>query len=326
MIARPAALLAAFAALAAAALFSALLFGTFPVSAQLVLDSLLFERSGLVHDVIWRLRAPRAAAAFACGALLALAGALLQVLLRNPLADPYVLGVSSGAALGALAAMAAGAGLAGVNGAALAGALGALAVVFAVGVRAGDWNPYRILLTGVVLSAGLSAVVSLTLVAAPQAQLRGMLFWLMGDLAYAGDPLFAWLVLAGLGAAATAYAVRLDLLALGELKARSLGLEVRGLQLALFGAAALATVAAVLLAGSVGFVGLLVPHAVRLLGVARHRLLLPLSMLAGGSFLTFADTLARTAAAPLQLPLGALTAIVGVPVMLWLLGRQRAAL
>ncbi|MBM3359110.1 MAG: iron ABC transporter permease [Betaproteobacteria bacterium] len=323
---RPVALFASFCALAAASLFGALLFGAFPISATQLLDSIVFPIPGLVHDVIWQLRAPRAAAAFACGGLLALAGALLQVLLRNPLADPYVLGISSGAALGALMAVVAGAGAAVMNAAALAGALAALAVVFAVGVRAGDWNVYRILLTGVVLSAGLAALVSLTLVVAAQGQLRGMLFWLMGDLAYAGNPLAAWIVLIVVGGLAVAHAVKLDLLTLGDLKARSLGAAVKPLQLALFAAAAIATVAAVLLAGSIGFVGLMVPHAVRLMGVTHHRMLLPLAILLGGSFLTLADTAARTVLAPQQLPVGVLTAIVGVPVMLFLLGRKRAQL
>lgn len=320
---RPLALLIVLLAVSAASLFGALLYGTFPISALQVLDSLLFPAPGVVHDVIWQLRAPRAAAAFACGGLLALAGALLQVLLRNALADPYILGVSSGAALGALVALAAGAGVALIHSAALAGALAALAVVFGLCARAGDWDPHRVLLTGVVLSAGLSALVSLVLVMAPHAQARGMLFWLMGDLAYAGSPLAAWLVLAGLTAACVAQAVKLDLLQLGDIKARSLGLAVKPLQLALFAAAALATVCAVLLAGSVGFVGLMVPHAVRLMGVARHRWLLPLAVLLGGSFLTVADTAARTLAAPQQLPVGVLTALIGVPAMLLLLGRSR---
>jgi iron complex transport system permease protein len=312
-----AALLAAFASL-----FGALLVGSFPIGVAQVLDSLLFPAPGVVHDVIWNLRAPRALAAFACGGLLALAGALLQVLLRNALADSYVLGVSGGASLGALLAMSAGATAAATGAGALAGALGAVALVFGVSFRAGDWNVYRLLLAGVVLSAGLSALVSLTLVLAPQAQVKGMLFWLMGDLAYAGSPAAAWVVLAAATAAATAAAPRLDLLALGETQARALGVAVRPLQLALFFGAALATTAAVLLGGAIGFVGLMVPHAVRLLGVTQHRLLLPLSVLLGGGFLVLADTGARVLLAPQQLPVGVLTALLGVPAMLWLLGRR----
>lgn len=319
-------LLALFSFAAAASLFIALVSGPFPISALLVLDSILDPTPGLVHDVIWQLRAPRALAAFACGGLLALAGALLQALLRNALADPYILGVSSGAALGALLALVAGAGAVLMNAAALAGAALALAIVFGLSFRSGEWDVYRLLLTGVVLAAGFSALVSLTLVTAPHVQVKGMLFWLMGDLSYAGSPLPAWTVLIVVVAVAVAGAAGLDLLALGEVKARSLGLAVKPLQIAVFVTAAVATVAAVTLAGTVGFVGLMVPHAVRLMGVASYRWLLPLSVLLGGAFLTLADTAARTLAAPQQLPVGVLTAIIGVPVMLALLGRTRAAL
>jgi len=323
---RPTALAAALLAASFASLFLALLSGPFPISVLDVFDSLAYPAAGLVYDVIWQLRAPRAAAAFACGGLLALAGALLQALLRNALADPYVLGVSSGAALGALLALAAGAGTLLTNAAALAGAVAAIALVFGLSFRRGEWDVYRLLLTGVVAAAGFSALVSLVLVTAPHAQVKGMLFWLMGDLAYAGSPLAAWIVLAVILPVAVAGATGLDVLGLGEAKARSLGLAVKPLQVAVFLSAAIATVAAVMLAGAVGFVGLMVPHAVRLLGVAAYRWLLPLSVLAGGAFLTLADTAARTLAAPQQLPVGVLTAIIGVPVMLVLLGRRRAQL
>jgi iron complex transport system permease protein len=307
----------------AGSILLALLTGTFPVSVHQVLDTVVDPTPGVVHDVIWQLRAPRALAAFACGGLLALAGALLQVLLRNALADPYVLGVSGGAALGALVAMVLGAGDTGVSFMALAGALGSIVVVFGLTFRGGDWNVYRLLLTGVVLSAGLSAGVSLILVLAPQAQVKGMLFWLMGDLAYAGSPAFAWLILALLTVLAVAQGIKLDLLAAGELKALSLGVAVTPLKLAVFFGAALATAAAVTLGGAIGFVGLMAAHAVRLLGVSHHRALLPLAVLLGGSLITIADTAARTAWAPQQLPVGVLIALVGVPAMLWLLGRGR---
>ena len=320
---RPLLLATALLTAAMASLFAALLLGTFPISAPQVLDSILFPVPGVVHDVIWNLRAPRALAAFACGGLLALSGALLQVLLRNALADPYILGVSSGASLGTLVALTLGAGAALMNAAALAGALIAIVIVFGLSFRGGQWDPYRVLLTGVVLSSGLSALISLMLVMAPQGQVKGMLFWLMGDLAYAGDSLAAWLILVVLTVAGITQATRLDLLGLGELKAQSLGVAVKPLQLGIFFCAALATVAAVLLGGAIGFVGLLIPHAIRLLGVTNHRELLPFSALMGGTFLTLADTLARTVLAPQQLPVGVLTALLGVPAMLVLLGRRR---
>jgi iron complex transport system permease protein len=306
-----------------ASLLAALTFGSFPVGAVQVIDSIVFPAPGVVHDVIWNLRAPRALAAFACGGLLALAGTLLQVLLRNALADPYVLGVSGGASLGALLALTVGAGAAAMSLAAFAGAVGAIVIVFGFTYRAGDWNVYRLLLTGVVLSAGLSALISLTLVLAPDAQLKGMLFWLMGDLSQSESPAPAWLVLIALTVLAIVASLRLDLFALGELKARSLGVAVGPLQIGVFAAAALATVTAVVLGGAIGFIGLMAPHAIRLAGIAQHRTLVPLSVLLGGSLLTIADTAARTAWAPQQLPVGIFTALIGVPAMLFLLGRSR---
>ena len=314
---------AGFAALAVASLITALTFGSFPITALDVLDTIVFPAPGVAHDVIWNLRMPRALAAFACGGLLALAGTLLQVLWRNALADPYILGVSGGASLGALLALVAGAGAVAINASAFSGALAAIVIVFGLTYRAGDWNVYRLLLTGVVLSSGLSALISLTLVLAPEAQLKGMLFWLMGDLSQAESPVAAWVTLVVLTALAVAAAMSLDLLVLGELKARALGLAVGALQLGVFAAAALATVGAVVLGGAIGFIGLMAPHAIRLSGIAHHRALIPLAVLLGGSILTFADTAARTVWAPQQLPVGVFTALIGVPAMLLLLARQR---
>jgi iron complex transport system permease protein len=308
---------------ALASLATALLVGSLHYTLADIWNATVHERSGVVWDVVWRLRAPRALAAFACGALLALAGALLQVLLRNPLADPYVLGISSGASLGALAAIALGLGAASVDAGALAGALAAIFALFALSYRARGWNMYRVLLTGVVLSAGLSAVISLVLLVAPQAQVKGMLYWIMGDLTHAEHPLGAWLALLLVLAVAYRQAVQLDLLALGDVKSRSLGLDVRSLQAVVFLCAAVATVAAVLLGGAIGFVGLMVPQALRLVGYTRHRPLLPLAVVVGGAYLTLADTAARALWAPQQLPVGVLTALLGVPVMLFLLGRAR---
>lgn len=306
-----------------ASLLAGLTFGSFPIGVVSILDSIVFPMPGVVHDVIWNLRAPRALAAFACGGLLALAGTFLQVLLRNALADPYILGVSGGASLGALLALTLGTSAAVMNLSAFVGAVAAIVIVFGLTYRSGDWNIYRLLLTGVVLSAGLSALISLTLVLAPDAQIKGMLFWLMGDLSQSDSALPAWLVLIGVTAFGIIVALQLDLLALGELKARSLGVAVGPLQIAIFAAAALLTVTAVVLGGAIGFIGLMAPHAIRLAGVTRHRALVPLAVLLGGSLLTLADTAARTAWAPQQLPVGIFTALLGVPAMLILLGRQR---
>ena len=315
-------LLTILALCAAGSLLVALLVGSVPLSAAQVLDSLFVQTQGIVHDIVWQLRLPRALAAFVCGALLASSGVLLQVLLRNPLADPYVLGISGGAALGALGAMLIGATLAVMNVAAFGGALAAMAIVFALSFRSGDWNPHRLLLTGVVLSSGFAALISLILAVAPQAQLKGMLFWLMGDLSDAGASGTAWLLLVLLLAVFTWLAATLDALTLGSMKARALGVAVTPMQAALYVGAAAATVAAVLLGGSIGFVGMMAPHALRLLGVHAHRVLLPAAALGGGIFVVLADVLARTLWAPQQLPVGVFTALIGVPVLLVLLSRR----
>jgi iron complex transport system permease protein len=219
-----------------------------------------------------------------------------------------------------------GLGVAMQTGLGLAGAIGASAAVFLLSFRGGEWNPYRLLLTGVVIAAGLNAALSLILVLAPYATVKGMLYWLMGDLGYAGNPLPALLVLALLVALLLPLGRTLNVLALGRTKALSLGVPVAGMEILLYFLAATATVTAVLVGGTIGFIGLIVPHLVRLLGLADHRWLLPASVLAGGSLLVIADALARSAWAPLQFPVGVLTALLGVPVLLLLLaGRSDAA-
>jgi iron complex transport system permease protein len=285
--------------------FSALL-GENPPSAAIVLD----------------LRLPRALAGFACGGLLALAGALMQVLLRNPLADPYVLGISGGAGVGAMFAILIGLGMTGINGLAFFGALGAMLLVFGLAHGDGAWTQTRLLLTGVIVAAGCGAVVALMLSIAPEHKLRGMLFWLMGDLSQTGAP---WIALAILGVAlltALPFARELNLLARGQDTAQALGVDVKRLRFTVYAIASLVTAVAVTSAGSIGFVGLVVPHLVRLAIGNDQRLLLPASVLAGGALLTLADTLARTIVAPQQLPVGVLTALIGVPVFLFLLARH----
>jgi iron complex transport system permease protein len=306
-----------------ASLALAIAFGSVDLGPARLGDALLGRGDEIAREIVWGVRAPRALAGFACGGLLALAGALLQVLLRNPLADPAILGVSGGAAAGALAAMLAGAAAAGVNLAALAGAAIAAGAVFAFSLGRSGWNPYRVLLTGVALASGFGAMVGLILAVAPSSQVQGMLFWLLGDLSPAGDPTAALAVLAACAVLAFSQSAALDVLILGEDKARSLGVAVTRLQAIAFGCATLATVAAVLLGGAIGFVGLVVPHLLRLSGVHRHRALLPLAACLGGSLLALADTLARTVAAPAELPVGVLTAAIGVPVLLLLLARLR---
>ena len=310
-----------FAAVSSLAL--GLMSGALPLTSAEVWRALLGNGDEVATEILWQLRMPRVLAAFACGGLLALSGVLLQALLRNALADPYILGISGGAAVGALAAMLLGVSLAFVQLSSLTGAILAIVAVFGLGFRQGERNIYRLLLTGVVLSAGCGAVISLLLTLAPGEQVKGMLFWLMGDLSHPQGLPLAWIILLAMGAGAVIFSSGLDVLAGGLDRAASLGIAVARWQIALYFAAAVLTVAALQLGGSIGFVGLMIPHAVRLLGVSAHRWLIPLSILLGGSFLVLADTLARTAWAPLQLPVGVFTALLGVPVLLWLLSKRR---
>ncbi|SFN68269.1 iron complex transport system permease protein [Nitrosospira briensis] len=323
----PLLLLTLFCLLAFGGVFTGLLFGSVDIAAGRIVQVLLSpndRNDSVAHQIIWQLRLPRVLAAFACGGLLALAGTLLQVLLRNPLADPYILGVSGGAAVGALLAMLLGGGLMLTNVASLAGALTAIAIVFGLSYRTGDWNLYRLLLTGVVLSAGSTALTTLILTLAPASDVKGMLFWLMGDVSRAEGLLPAWLALILAAGVSMLFSGSLNVLSLGQMKAKTLGVAVLPLQMGIYFFASLATVAALMLAGAVGFVGLIVPHAVRLLGVNDVRWLLPLAILLGGGFLTLADTLARTMWAPQQLPVGVLTALLGVPTLLLLLSKKRS--
>lgn len=312
--------------IAVVALVTGISAGSVSIPFAKLFSALLQPGNDAVSDIVWKLRLPRVLAAFSCGGLLALAGALMQNLLRNPLADPYVFGISGGAALGVMFGMLIGVGTLVQTGLGLAGAVLASVMVFGLSLRAGNWNPYRLLLTGVVVAAGLNALLSLILVLAPQTAVKGMLYWLMGDLGYAGNPLPALLVLVLLFAVVMPFAPAMNVLALGRVKARSLGVAVSGIEFVLFGAAAVAAVTAVLVGGTIGFVGLVVPHLVRLLGLADHRSLLPGAVLAGGGFLTLADTIARSAWAPLQFPVGVLTALLGVPILLLLLaGKNKDA-
>ncbi|MBY5962702.1 FecCD family ABC transporter permease [Marinobacter nauticus] len=269
------------------------------------------------------LRLPRTLSAFAAGGLLAIAGALMQVLLRNPLADPYVLGLSGGAATGALLAMLAGVGMVWVSGAAFAGALFATLLVFGLAHGTGSWTPSRLLLTGVVTAAGWGAAITLMLAITPAHQLPGMLYWLMGDVSYARLPWPAVVVLVIAVIALMPLARSLNVLARGPLQAAALGVSVRPLEWAIYLLASLLTATAVTSVGSIGFVGLIVPHMLRLVLGNDQRIILPASALAGGTLLVLADTLARTVIAPEQLPVGVITALLGVPTFLYLLHRSR---
>lgn len=276
-----------------------------------------------VRTLIVELRLPRALTAFAVGGLLAVAGVLMQVLLRNPLADPYILGTSGGAAVAALLAMLLGLSSLMIDLAAFGGALAATLLVFSIAHGTGSWTPTRLLLTGVVLASGFSAATTMLLALSPEQQLRGMLFWLMGDLSFAFEPARSLLLLLVLTIVATLVARHLNVLARGELQAAIVGLPVAGFRYLVFIASSLATAVAVTTVGVIGFVGLVVPHLMRIITGSDHRVIVPASALAGGALLVVADTLARTIMAPRQLPVGALTAAIGVPLFLFLMSRSK---
>ncbi|MDX1626377.1 MAG: iron ABC transporter permease [Wenzhouxiangellaceae bacterium] len=277
--------------------------------------------------ILFELRLPRAIAALVTGSLLALAGAVMQVLLRNPLADPYILGLSGGAGAFALAGIGLGLAFVPVELLAFAGAMVSMLIVFVLGRGSGPWSTTRMLLTGVVVAAGWGAVITLMLALGSDASLRGMLYWLMGDLSYAR--LSPWWLLApvALTGLLMLRARSMNVLVSGQVQAALLGEAPRARLVELYVAASLLTGLAVAIAGPVGFVGLIVPHLVRLAIGADHRRLLPAAALFGGAFLLLADTLARSVLAPRQLPVGVVTALIGVPLFLMLLhrtgGRQR---
>jgi len=322
--------LVALAAAGVASVALSLMVGSVAVPWSEVLGALRGDRGDALAAIVLDLRLPRALSAFAVGALLALAGALLQALLRNPLADPYVLGISGGASVAALITLAAGATLWVMQLASAAGALLTLMLLvllarrslFSRDVLAGDDAASGVLLTGVMIAALTAALLSLLLALAPEGRLRSMVFWLLGDLAGATDKATAAIALVLLGvllALACLFARRLNLILRGDVAAFTQGVDVERVRRVLVLVAALATGCAVTLAGAVGFVGFVAPHIMRRLVGNDQRLLLPAAALFGGALVVLADTIARTAAAPLQLPVGVLTALLGVPVFLWLL-------
>lgn len=322
---------------AVASLVFACLLGSVAISLPdffTALGGLFFKHAGqpdTLAATLLHLRLERALSGFATGASLALAGVLMQALLRNPLADPYVLGISGGASVGALLAILL-FGLAWVvDLAAFIGALGVAGLLFGLAYRdvrgsveAGvEGNSSILLLTGVMIASGCGAVVTLLLSIAPDVQLRGMVFWIIGDLSNTPPRYSAWLILIAVGALAMRLARAMNLAAMHADHATTLGVNIGGLRQTLFIAASLLTASAVSSAGSIGFVGLIIPHACRFAWGADHRLLIPAATLAGGAFLVLADTLARSVVAPQQLPVGVITALIGVPVFLLQLHQLR---
>lgn len=287
-----------------------------------VLHVLVGGGDPLTRAVILDLRLPRLLNALGVGSLLALTGVALQALFRNPLADPYILGVSGGAAFGAICAMAAGLAALAVQGAAAAGALVTLVLVWALARQAGAT---RVLLTGVAVASVCGALVTLVLTSADASRVRGMVFWLAGDLSWDTHPAVALLAAAIALSAAMLLARPLNVLAAGDLRARSVGLEVSVWRALVYGIAAVLTAIAVVSAGTIGFVGLITPHFARLLFRTHdHRVIAPAAAVLGGTLLALADLVARTVAAPRQLPVGAIMAVAGTPLFLLLLRQARA--
>lgn len=310
-------------------------FGAAALSPSAVVQILMARWSGAVTDpaltaIVWELRLPRALLAVVVGAGLAVAGTGIQTLVRNPLADPYLLGVSSGASVGAVAVLTSGAfslaGLWALSAGALVGALLAAVTVFGVTIAQGGLTPLRLVLTGTVLGSAFSATASFLIFRSgdPRAA-ESVLFWLLGSLAGAqwqGLALPALTVLTsglllGLGSS------WLDALAAGPATAHALGVAVAPVRYTLFGLLSVLVGVLVAAAGSVGFVGLVLPHAARLLVGARHRRVVPVAAASGALFLLWVDVFARVAARPVEIPLSVVTGIIGAPAFLLLLGRRR---
>ncbi|HVO36423.1 MAG TPA: iron ABC transporter permease [Gemmatimonadales bacterium] len=314
--------LAVFAALAAVAGVG---LGAAGLSPREIALALAGRGDDVARGIVWSLRLPRVALGFVVGGVLAVSGAALQALVRNPLADPYLLGLSGGAGLGAVLALVAGVVSAWVlPAAAFAGALAATLLVYRLALVAGRALDSRMLLLGgVVVGAFAGALVAGILSVSDAAQLRTATLWLMGGLGGVGWPGVLVLVVYAVPALAVLVAESraLNLLALGEEPAVHLGADVARTKRRVYVAASLLTAASVAAAGIIGFVGLVVPHTIRLLKGHDHRVLLPAAFVLGGAFLVLADALARTAFAPLELPVGVVTAVVGVPFFVVLLKR-----
>ncbi|MFD4608559.1 FecCD family ABC transporter permease [Streptomyces sp. NPDC058440] len=309
--------------------------GAYPIPTGEVLSSVL-HRIGLggggldrvAESVLWNVRFPRIVLALLVGASLGCAGALMQGVFGNPLAEPGVIGVSSGAAVGAVAAIALGLDFLGtwtVSVAAFAAGLGTVLLVYAMARSGGRTEVVTLILTGIAVNAFAGALIGLFLFFADSAAVNQIAFWQLGSLSQATWPkVMAVLPCAVLGlGVAPLYARRLDLLSLGEGPARHLGVDVERLRVVLVLVIALLTAAAVSVAGIIGFVGLVVPHLLRMAAGPGHRFLVPGSALLGALVLLGADLAARTVAAPAELPLGVLTALVGSPFFFWLLRRTR---
>ncbi|MDD5495763.1 MAG: iron ABC transporter permease [Candidatus Omnitrophica bacterium] len=313
--------------LAGVAIFS-LAIGSSGVSFRKLVPVLLEGRLTPEYSIIFDIRLPRIILAFAVGGSLSIAGVMLQGMFRNPLVEPYTLGISGGAALGVSAALILGLGRSmSVLSFPLSGMLGALAVMAAVyflSLRKGMLKMQGLLLTGVMISFISSSLIMLVMAVSRVEDMHGIIFWIMGSLEEPNTALIKIAALTSLTAFFISYgfSVRLNALALGEDEAKTLGVNVEGTKKALFIMASLLTGLSVSIAGIIGFVGLVVPHFMRMVVGRDHRILLPASFLSGAAFLIFCDTLARTIAPPMELPVGVITGILGGMLFVYALNRK----
>jgi iron complex transport system permease protein len=292
----------------------------------------LFHRTSALSSnydlIVIDIRLPRILLGIVVGASLSVAGTAFQALLRNPLADPYVLGVSSGAALGAILALLVAPALPLMTPlAAFLGAAATIATVYFLGRRQGQLDSGMLLLAGIVTASFLSATIMFLMTTLASRDLRGIAFWLMGDLSISLPHGLLWILMGGFFAAAGAIlttASDLNVLLAGEREAMHLGVDVTRVKLVVYVSASVLTGLAVSVSGAIGYVGLLVPHVMRMLFGSDYRLLIPTSALGGAIAIVVADTLARTVIAPTELPVGAMTAMAGAPVFIYLLRRRLA--
>jgi iron complex transport system permease protein len=323
-------------------LLAIILFFVFAVSIQIgparisplaILQRLLYGwRDGYLvlsaqeEIILYSIRIPRALFAGIVGGALSVAGVVFQALLRNPLADPYILGISGGASVGAIVGIITGAGSLyfGIPGLAFAGALLTILLVFGSSVTRKELQPNTLLLSGVIVNAFFTAIIILLISTSANAQLRSIFFWLMGDLSLAGknDIMLIGLLLIIVFLLIFYHARSLNLIIFGEETALQLGVHVEKTKILLLAAASLITAVTVSVSGPIGFVGLIIPHMMRMVFGPDHRLLLPSSLLFGGAFMMAADTIARSIMAPSELPVGVITAICGAPYFIYLLRRK----
>ena len=306
--------------------------GAYPISLRDIVMTLfrgaIGRRDEIPSDfwlVVFGLRLPRIALGILVGGALATAGAGFQALLRNPLADPYVLGLSSGAALGAMLSLMVAPHTAGViQAGAFVGAVATTATVYFLGRRGGQLDSPTLLLAGIISASFLSAAIMFLGTTLSGRDQRGMAFWLMGDLATPPTVDLKWLYFVLLVTLGSIYTTSsdLNLILTGEQEARHLGVNVHRVKLVVYVAGSLLTGLAVSVGGAIGYVGLLVPHMMRLLFGTDYRLLIPTSAIGGGIIIVLADTLARTVVAPTELPVGAMTALAGAPVFIYLMRRR----